>query len=205
MSRKLPGPVANQDLNDLSSPLKLLQTRRSVLSTDMAEPGPSVEQIDQLLKIAVRVPDHGKMCPWRFITFEGEARSKAGDLLGDRWRELHPEHGAETVERRRNLFLRAPLVIGVVSSPNDSPKIPLWEQELSAGALCQNLLLAATAMGFGAQWITGWFSYDQGILEKFNVKPHEKIAGFIFVGTATQEQSDRARPDHTTLVTSWGG
>jgi len=205
MSRKLPGPVASEDLNDLSSPLRLLQTRRSALAKAMGGPGPNSEQIDQLLEMAVRVPDHGKLNPWRFILFEGEARAKAGGALAKRWRQLHPDHGDETVEQQRQTFLRAPLVIAVVSSVVDSNKVPNWEQEMSAGALCQNLLLGATAMGFGCQWISGWCAFDDQVLEAFGLEQHEKIAGYIYVGTASEELGDRPRPDHKALTTSWNG
>lgn len=205
MSRKRPGPVANQDLNDLSSPLRLLQTRRSALAKMMGEPGPTAGQTDQLLEMAVRVPDHGKLAPWRFILFEGEARAQIGDVLAERWKALHPEHGDDTVSLQRQMFLRAPLVIAVVSSITDTRKIPSVEQELSAGALCHNLLLGATAMGFGCQWISGWCAYDRVVLQKMGLAEHEKIAGFIYIGTATQELSDRPRPDHKSLVTRWQG
>jgi len=205
MSRKLPGPVANEDLNDLSSPLRMLQTRRSALAKAMGGPGPSCEQIDQLLEMAVRVPDHGKLSPWRFILFENEGRAKAGDVLAKRWRQLYPDHSDETVEQQRQTFLRAPLVIAVASSITDTNKIPAWEQEMSAGALCQNLLLGATAMGFGVQWISGWYAFDDQVLEAFGLEQHEKIAGFIYVGTASEELSDRPRPDHKVLTTSWNG
>ena len=205
MSRKLPGPVASKDLNDIASPLRLLQTRRSALSKSMGGPGPTSEQIDQLLELAVRVPDHGKMTPWRFIVFEGEGRVKIGDVLADRWHQLNPAHGKETVGQQRAMFLRAPLVIAVVSSITETQKIPFVEQELSAGALCQNLLLGATAMGFGAQWITGWFAYDQEVLATMGLEPHENIAGFIFIGTAVGELTARPRPDHRALTTRWTG
>ncbi len=203
MSRKLPGPVANEDLNDLSSPLRLLQTRRSALAKMMGGPGPDAQQIDQLLEMAVRVPDHGKLSPWRFIVFAGEGRAAMGDVLAARWRELYPEHGDETVEQQRQTFLRAPVVIAVVSSITDTVKIPQWEQELSAGALCQNLLLGATAMGFGCQWISGWCAFDREVLQKVGLAPHENIAGFIYVGTADDGLSDRPRPDHKALTTHW--
>ncbi len=205
MSRKLPGPVANEDLNDLSSPLRLLQTRRSALAKFMREPGPTGDQIDQLLEMAVRVPDHGKMAPWRFIVFSGTGRAKMGDVLAGRWQQLHPEHGKETIDQQRKMFLQAPVVIGVVSSITDTRKIPTIEQELSAGALCQNLLLAATTMGFGCQWITGWFAYDRDVVGKMGLKAHENIAGFIYIGTAGEELTDRPRPDHKSLTTHWKG
>jgi len=205
MSRKLPGPVANKDLNDLSSPLRLLQTRRSALAKSMREPGPTSAQVDQLLEMAVRVPDHGKMAPWRFIVFSGTARAKMGDVLAGRWQQLHPEHGKETIDQQRKMFLQAPVVIGVVSSITDTRKIPAIEQELSAGALCQNLLLAATTMGFGCQWITGWFAYDRDVVGKMGLEAHENIAGFIYIGTASEELTDRPRPDHKSLTTHWKG
>jgi len=205
MSRKLPGPVADADLNDLSSPLRLLATRRSSLSKAMGEPGPNSDQIDQLLEMAVRVPDHGKLTPWRFVLFQGDARAEIGELLASKWRELHPGHGSDTIEQQRAMFLRAPLVIAVVSSITDTKKIPHLEQELSAGALCQNLLLGATALDFGCQWITGWYAYDRDVLQKMGVAEHENIAGFIFIGTATEPLSDRPRPDHKNLVEVWNG
>ena len=205
MSRKLPGPVANEDLNDLSSPLALLQTRRSSLAKAMGKPGPTPEQIDQLLEMAVRVPDHGKLSPWRFILFEAEGRAKMGDVLADRWRQLYPDHGDETVEQQRAMFLRAPLVIGVVSAITDTNKIPVWEQELSAGALCQNLLLGATALGFACQWISGWCAFDRDVLQTIGLNADEKVAGFIYIGTAIGELSDRPRPDHKALITRWNG
>ena len=211
MSQKLPGPVGDEDLNDLSSPLALLKTRRSSLVKNMAsqsdpDPGaePSRDEIDQLLEIAVRVPDHGKLAPWRFIVFAGEARKSAGDILATRWRELYPDHGSETIEQQRQTFLQTPFVIAVVSAVVDSPKIPTWEQELSAGALCQNLLHGAIAMGFGAQWISGWCAFDRQVLEKFGVGADEKLAGFIYIGAGGQALSDRPRPDAKALTTYWG-
>ena len=205
MSRKLPGPVANEDLNDLSSPLQLLQTRRSALAKAMTGPGPDGKQIDQLLELAVRVPDHGKLSPWRFILFEGEGRAKIGDVVAARWRHLYPDHSDEMVEQQRQTFMRAPLVIAVVSSITDTVKIPAWEQEMSAGALCQNLLLGATAMGFGCQWISGWCAFDTEVLKAMGLSSHEKIAGYVYVGTPGEELSDRPRPDHKTLTMRWNG
>lgn len=205
MSRKLPGPVAREDLNDLSSPLSLLATRRSSLAKSMDEPGPGKTELSKLFEVALRVPDHGKLTPWRFIVFTDEGREKAGDVLAKRWRELNRDHGAETIEMQRSTFLRAPVVVGVVSSTVASAKIPDWEQELSAGALCQNLLLGAIAMGFGAQWITGWYAYDRDVLAAFGLSKSEKIAGFVYIGTAIEQPGDRPRPDHNELATFWNG
>lgn len=204
MKRKAPGPVADENLNDMSSPLRFLQTRRSSLAKDMTGPGPDEAQLALLIETAVRVPDHGKLAPWRFIVFSGQGRTKAGDILADAWQAANPSHGAETLAMQRATFERAPVVVAVVSSVVASPKIPAHEQELSAGALCYNLVLAAIAMGFGAQWITGWYASDRGVLERFGLAEHEKIAGYIYIGQPAHGLSDRPRPDAKALVTRFG-
>lgn len=189
-------------LNDTSDALSLLETRRSASAKAMTGPGPSGKQLDRLLNIAVRVPDHGKLTPWRFIVFEGEARERAGQIVVDRYRELQPGHGEETLEVQRNMFSRAPCVVGVVSTAaTDHPKIPEWEQLMSAGAVCQNLLVAATAMGLGAQWISGWFGYDRPVLAALGLADSERIAGFIYLGTPAQLQEDRPRPEPASMTT----
>ena len=200
-SRKLPGPVADEDLNNTNSVLELLATRRSALAKDMVEPGPSDEQLEKLIELAVRVPDHGKFKPWRFIIFAGDGRARAGDVLAERWQALNPNHSAEMIEQQRATFLRAPVVVAVVSLTEESKKIPIWEQEMSVGAVCQNMLIGATAMGFGCQWISGWAAYDDVVLEKFGLEANEKIAGYIYLGTAGSPLSDRPRPDHKSLMT----
>ena len=197
--------LAADRLNDLSSTLTLLETRRSASAKTMTEPGPSAEQLERLLAIATRVPDHGKLCPWRFIVFEGEARACAGDVLAERWQQLNPEHGEATINEQRNMFLRAPVVIAVVSRTQNHPKIPVWEQELSAGASCQNIVIAATAMGLGCQWITGWYAFDRTVLARFGLDDGEKIAGFMFLGTSTEDLVDRQRPEYRDLVCRWKG
>ena len=208
MSRKLAGPVADNELNDLSSPLRLLLTRRSSLVKTMVDrpgAGPTEDQIADLLDLAVRVPDHGKLAPWRFIVFAGEGRDKFGEVLANRWQQLHPGHGAETIAVQRETFLRTPFVVGVVSSIANTQKVPAWEQELSAGALCQNLLHGAIAMGFGAQWITGWYAYDRQVLEAIGVSENENIAGFVYIGAGRQALSDRLRPNAKALTAYWNG
>lgn len=206
MTEKPKGPVPDSDLNDTSSVLKLLATRRSALAKDMIEPGPTAEQVDEMIALATRVPDHGKLAPWRFLVFEGEGRAHAGDILADRWRALYPDHGEATLAQQRETLLRAPVVIGVVSSPTmDHPKVPVFEQELSAGAVCQNLLMAATAMGFGCQWITGWYAFDDQIAKAFGLSGDERFAGFIYLGTAGAALSDRPRPDSAALVQRYAG
>jgi nitroreductase len=139
-------------LNDTSSILTLLATRRSASAKAMAEPGPTTAQLDQILAAAVRVPDHGKLAPWRFIVFEGEARAKFGRALRQRWHELHPDHGEASLAFNEGLLLRAPTVVAVISTAAPHPKIPEWEQVLSAAAVCQTILFAATALKVGCQW-----------------------------------------------------
>jgi nitroreductase len=192
-------------LNDRSDPLALLATRRSASVKAMTGPGPTPQQLAALLAIAVRVPDHGKLTPWRFIVFEGEARGRFGDILAARWQELHPDHGEATVAQARGFFERAPTVLAVVSRAGPHVKIPEWEQVLSAGAVCQNILIAATAMGLGCQWNTDWCAYDPKTLAAMGLAPDEKIAGFIYLGTPGEPITDRPRPDPESLVTRWRG
>jgi nitroreductase len=190
-------------LNDTSSILSLLRTRKSASAKAMAEPGPTPEQLSEILACAVRVPDHGKLQPWRFILWEGEARARFGDVMKARWQALHPEHGAGTLEFVRALFLRAPTVLGVVSTAAEHPKIPVWEQQLSAGAVCMNILYAATALGIGCQWNTDWVAYDPEIAAAMGLEPHEKLAGLIYFGTPAAPLEERPRPDPATLLTRW--
>ncbi|QIG51584.1 nitroreductase [Nordella sp. HKS 07] len=192
-------------LNDTSSALSLLKTRKSASVKTMGAPGPTAQQLQTILDIAVRVPDHGKLAPWRFVLFEGEARGKFGDVLKTRWQTLHPEHGADSLEFQRNLFLRAPTVIVVVSKAAPHVKIPEWEQLLSAGALTQNMLLAAAALGIGAQWNTDWIAYDQEIAKAMGLSETEKVVGIVYFGTPQAPLEDRPRPDPQTLVTRWHG
>lgn len=190
-------------LNDASSIFSLLNTRKSASAKAMTAPGPTADQLVQILTIAVRVPDHGKLAPWRFILWEDEARAQFGDTMRKRWEALHPEHGEATLQFVHDLFLRAPAVLGVVSTAAEHPKIPVWEQQLSAGAVCMNILYAATALGIGCQWNTDWIAYDSGIAHAMGLKPDEKIAGFVYLGTPAAPLEDRPRPDPLALLTRW--
>jgi nitroreductase len=192
-------------LNDRSDPLTLLATRRSASVKALTGPGPTPEQLATLLRVAVRVPDHGKLTPWRFILFEGAARSRFGEVLAARWRELHPEHGEATVAQARGFFERAPMVLAVVSCAAPHVKIPEWEQVLSAGAVCQNILIAATTMGLGCQWNTDWCAYDPKTTAAMGLEAQERIAGFLYLGTPSEEITDRPRPDPESLLTRWEG
>lgn len=191
--------------NDTSSLLAFLKTRKSASAKAMGGPGPSVAQILDMLALASRVPDHGKLTPWRFISFAGEARGKIGEAFAARWQVLHPEHGPEILAFQRGLFERAPTVVAVVSTASEHPKIPVWEQQMSAAAVCFNLELAALAHGFDATWLTDWVAYDSETKAAMGLKPGENVAGFIFIGKATAPLEDRPRPDVATLLTAWSG
>lgn len=192
-----------QQFNDTSSIRALLATRKSASAKAMGAPGPTAEQLSEILRLAVRVPDHGKLAPWRFILWEGDARAAFGDVMKARWQQLHPEHGEQTLAAVHGLFLRAPTVLGVVSTASEHPKIPVWEQQLSAAAVCMNILYAATAMGLGCQWNTDWVAYDAEIAAAMGLKPDEKVAGLIYLGTPTAPLEDRPRPDPATLLVKW--
>ncbi|MET0482549.1 MAG: nitroreductase [Aestuariivirgaceae bacterium] len=192
-------------LNDVSDTLSLLASRRSASAKAMREPGPSPEQLAAILEIAVRVPDHGKLTPWRFIIFEGAARATFGRILERRWQELHPHHGAESLAQARHMFDRAPVVICVVSRAGSHPKIPEWEQQLSAGAVCQTILIAATAMSIGCQWMTDWCAYDPVTTAAMGLEPGERVAGLIYLGEPSEALTDRPRPVAASLTTRWTG
>jgi nitroreductase len=179
--------------------LDLLLSRRSGSAKAMTEPGPSKKQLAQILQAGARAPDHGKLFPWRFLVFEGKGRQRAGDILA----EVAQGDGerAKQVEEERERFARAPLVIGVISAAREQHKIPVWEQELSAGAVCQNILIAATALGFVGNWITEWYAYHPAVKERFGLKPGERIAGFLYIGTAKDELEERPRPEMDRIVT----
>src|SRR5215472_16829786 len=185
--------------------LALLKTRRSVNLGDLIGPGPSAAEIETLLTIAARVPDHGKLAPWRFIVFEGDARLQAGDKIASAFRADHPDAKPEFVEVERARLARAPLVIAVVSRAGPHVKIPEWEQVLSAGAAAMSLVLAAHALGYGASWITEWYAYDRGVLDALGLASHERIAGFIHIGRPPGPPEDRPRPPLNEIATRFRG
>jgi len=179
--------------------IDLLLSRRSGSVKAMKEPGPSSKQLAQILQAGARAPDHGKLFPWRFIVFDGKGRERAGDILAEVM-EAEGERDKQVAEERAR-FLRAPVVIGVVSSAREQNKIPVWEQELSAGAVCQNILVAATALGFVANWLSEWYAYHPVVKEKLGLKAGERVAGFIYIGTPKDELEERPRPDMDRIVT----
>jgi nitroreductase len=181
--------------------IELLKTRRSMKPREMTGPGPSPTELETILTIGARVPDHGKLAPWRFIVFEGDARVRAGEIIAGVFAKKNPQASAAEIEVEKKRLTDAPLVIGVVSFTKPHPKVPAWEQELSAGASAMNLVTAATALGFGACWLTGWFSFDRDVLDGFGLKPDEKLAGLIHIGNVTRPNEDRPRPALSDIVT----
>ncbi len=182
--------------------ITLLTRRRSATAVTMAEPGPSPAQRDQLLRIGARVPDHGKLSPWRFIVFEGAARAEFGDFLGETFAAANPDATDAQVRFEADRLTRAPLVVAVISRVLEKHKVPEWEQILSSGAVCQNILIAASAMGFGAQWLTEWYAFDPEIKNRLGLRSGERIAGFIYIGSVTEEPIERARP--AAQIEFWG-
>ena len=154
--------------------LELLKTRRSVKPREMSGPGPSPAELETILTIGARVPDHGKLTPWRFIVFEGDARVRAGEVIAQVFARKNPHAHAAEIEVEKRRLTDAPLVIGVVSFTKPHPKVPAWEQELSAGASAMNIVTAATALGYGASWLTGWFAFDRDVLDGFGLKAGRK-------------------------------
>jgi nitroreductase len=185
----------------MSEIIDFLRTRRSVKPRDMSGAGPSPAELETILTIGARVPDHGKIAPWRFIVFEGDARKKAGEIFAQVLTKKNPDASEQDIAKARDAFMEAPLVIAVVSSTKPHPKVPPWEQQLSAGASAMNIVTAATALGYGANWLTGWFAFDRDVLTALGLKPEEQLAGFVHVGKSTKPNEDRPRPAITDLVT----
>jgi nitroreductase len=191
-------------LPHMQDALDLLKTRRSIKPVELNGPGLTPVEVETLLTIASRVPDHGKLVPWRFIVFDGDARLAAGQAIADAFRIRYPDAKPEQVDYERKRLARAPLVIAVVSRAAPHVKIPEWEQVLSAGAAAMSLVFAAHALGFAANWITEWYAYDRAVLDALGLAPHEKIAGFIHIGRQAAPAEDRPRPALSEIVTRYG-
>jgi nitroreductase len=181
--------------------LDLLLSRRSGSAKAMTGPGPSPDQLRLILACGARVPDHGKLAPWRFILFEDDARARMGDLLVEAVRTTEPDVSAERLTLERGRFLRAPVVIGVISRVREGTPIPEWEQILSAGACCMSMVIAAHALGFVANWITEWYAFHPLVRERLGLKPGERVAGFIYIGKPAAALQERVRPDVDSLIT----
>jgi nitroreductase len=191
-------------LNDPSSTLALMKTRRSGRPRDLVAPGPRPAQLREIFEIAMRTPDHGKLHPWRFVHVKRGRRPAFAALLQLAYRVENPAPGRLEIEANERFAHQAPELVVALSSPTPGIKIPVWEQELSCGAACMNLLLAAHASGFAAGWVTGWAAYSPEVLAAFGAPP-ERIAGFIFLGAPGAELEERARPDYDEVVSEWAG
>ena len=187
--------------------LTLLETRRSVGMTTLAAPGPDAAELSRALAIAARSPDHAMLEPWRFIVLEGEARFAAGGHLARLYdaenQAMEPEKRAKFAGIMSRVFTYAPTVVLVVSRTDPQSHIPAWEQDLSAGAVCMNLLHAVHALGFDGTWLTGWAAYSPGAQALFGLGPSEKVAGIVHIGTARELPAERKRPDLATVATWW--
>jgi nitroreductase len=186
--------------------LELLKSRRSVKPDLLAEPAPSRKELETILTVAARVPDHKKLAPWRFMIIEGEARAKAGEIIAAACavEDAEPPSAVRLdLERRR--LMRAPLVVAIVSRVVETRGAPEWEQVLSAGASAYNLCLAANAMGYATSWLTEWYSYSPSVKAAFGLAENERFVGFVHIGTATQKPDERVRPELKDIVTVWQG
>lgn len=182
--------------------LSYLLKRRSAKVDDLIAPGPDAAELEQILTAAMRVPDHGKMCPWYTLVFEGEARQQIGDVLAEAFIKANPDAREDKIESERGRFMRAPLVIALVSRIRKGKK-PIWEQILSAGAAGMNLSLAVHSLGYGVHWLTEWYAFDENVRSALGLDERDNIVGFFYIGTCGAIQADRERPDLTEIVTHW--
>ncbi len=185
--------------------LQALGQRRSVPSLQLGEPAPDEATLLAMLAAAVRVPDHGKLAPFRFLRLQGEARHALGGFLARRSRERDPDASPAVIEKDRQRFSHAPLIVTVIARLQDNPKVPAQEQLLTAGCVCFALLQAAQGFGFGAQWLTAWMAYDAEVARHLGLADNERIVGFIHIGTPKLQVPERERPDPAELLSDWAG
>lgn len=183
-----------------ADPLQFLDNRRSVPSRQLGEPAPDAATLQRMLSAAARVPDHGNLVPFRFLRIEGEARLALGEKIAARALQLNPAASTAELDKERNRFAFAPLVVAVVARTRPHPKVPEIEQLLSAGSVCMNLLLAAQALGYGAQWLTGWLAFDRPVQQLLGLADNETIVGFVHLGTPTVQRQPRAPVDVSGLL-----
>ena len=176
------------------SHIESLLTRRSPKLTALRAPEPDVEELQILLTAASRVPDHGSLVPWRFIVIRGDRRDALSKVIRRRFDEVYPDASAERREKMTGRMCHAPLVIAVVFCPRSHPKIPDWEQQLAVGAVCMNLLHACRSIGFAGLWLSEWYAYDDVVLDELRLVDHERLAGFIHIGTSAGPREERVRP-----------
>jgi nitroreductase len=197
-------PARPENNHPMPEALDLLKTRRSIKPIELNGPAPSAAEIETLLTVASRVPDHGKLTPWRFIVFEGEARLAAGEKIATVFRSKRPDATPDQIEYERKRLARAPIVIAVVSRAGPHVKIPEWEQIMSAGAAATSLVMAAYALGYAASWLTEWYAYDRTVLDALGLASNERIAGFVHIGRPAKPAEDRPRPPLNEIVTRYG-
>jgi len=188
---------------DMSEMIDLLLSRRSVVAGSMTQDGPNKDEVETILAAGHRVPDHGKLGPWRFILFEGDARAAFGLVLQEAFAKANLEADTERASLETLRFVRVPTVIAVISRVVDHIKIPDWEQQLAAGAVCQNMLVAATALGYASQWLTEWYAYDETVAAALKLGEGERVAGFIYLGGKEAQPSERVRPDLNERISRW--
>lgn len=179
--------------------MDLLLNRRSVVARMMIEPGPNDDELATILRAGMRVPDHGRLCPWRFVIIRGTARENLGEVLAAATRMAEPEANEIRLELERGRFTRAPVVVCVVSRVLEG-KVTEWEQILSSGAACQNMLIAAHSSGYVAQWLTEWYAYDPDVKQALGLEPDDRIAGFVYLGSAAMAPAERERPVYENVV-----
>jgi nitroreductase len=183
--------------------IEFLLKRKSPPISQIKEPGPDREQLLEMIRIATRVPDHGLLEPWRFILYQGEARKTVGEFFARRIAELEGPVAEQRIAQEKARFARAPVVVGVVSSPKPHDRIPEWEQFLSGGNAAFSLALAAHAYGFSANWVSNWYSSDAKSREFLGLLPHERAIGFVHIGTVSVAIPDRPRPDPASVLTGF--
>lgn len=181
-----------------------LAIRRSIPAFQMREPGPSTAEIEEILRLASRVPDHGKIAPWRFIVYRGEERARIGAELLKLRLSFEPGLSDEIIEVEKTRFTRAPVVVAIISTAAPHVKVPEWEQVMSAGALAMNTLISANALGYVSNWLTEWFAFDERAYPLLGIKAGEKVAGFIHIGSSDVPAVERPRPELRDTVT-WIG
>ena len=191
--------------NDQSSLLAYLHSRRSGRPREMVAPGPDAAQLHQILEAALRTPDHGKLAPWRFVIVPDDKRDALAALLTDAYLKEKPDAGRLELEAMDNFARQAPTLIVALFTPVQPSKIPLWEQELSMGAACMNLLHGAHALGFTGGWITGWPAFNHDVAQGFSAGADDKIAGFLYIGTPARDLEERPRPAFDDIVRVWNG
>ena len=183
--------------------IDFLMTRRSTVAKMMDGPGPDDADLKKILATGMRVPDHGRLTPWRFIVIRGDAREKIGGVIAAAYSRKNPDAIEEQVEIEQERLTRAPVVVAVLSRVHKGHKIPEWEQVLSAGAACQTMLIAAQSMGYAAQWLTEWYAYDADVKAAIGAEPGDEVAGFVYFGNEMAAGTERARPEYDSIVSEW--